>query len=108
MKVEGLESTLEILQKSENELKQENATLSSENAKKKKDADQTRQMREERDRLKEQVMDLQRDNSAQQAKILLGALGSSSGSSSLAGVGSLLGNSVGLMASSEADSADGS
>ena len=65
MKVEGLESTLELLQKSENELKAENATLLSENSRKKKDAESVRQLKEERDRLKDQVQELQRDNSAQ-------------------------------------------
>ena len=58
MKVEGLESTLTLLQKSENELKDENATLRTENSKKKENAGETRQLKEERDRLKEQVLEL--------------------------------------------------
>jgi len=58
MKVEGLESTLTLLQKSENELKDENATLRTENSKKKENASETRQLKEERDRLKEQVLEL--------------------------------------------------
>ena len=63
--------------------------------KKKKEAEQARSLKVECDQLREQVQELQRDNSAQQAKMLMSAFGNMDGSSAGSGLGSLLGSSSG-------------
>ena len=82
---------------------EQKAQLESDLEKKTKDADEVKTLRAESERLREQVLEFQRENSAQQAKILMGALGNNSGAPSA--FGALLGGSLaGPQPSSTSDS----
>lgn len=69
-----------------------------------KDADEAKKLRVECEELREKVQELQRDNSAQQAKMLMSAFGNVSGGGSSGGLGSLMGSSSLLPASDDQSS----
>ena len=89
--MESLEASVEVLRRSETTLQEDNTRITTELKKKRKDAESALELREECARLREQVQELQRDNSAQQAKMLMSALGGTSGGNSMSsGLGSLM------------------
>lgn len=69
-----------------------------------KDADEAKKLRVECEELREKVQELQRDNSAQQAKMLMSAFGNVSGGGSSGGLSSLMGSSSLLAASDDQSS----
>lgn len=64
-KLESLEASVEVLRRSETSLQEDNTRISTELTKKRKDAANALELKEECERLREQVQELQRDNSAQ-------------------------------------------
>ena len=64
-KLESLEANVEVLRRSETSLQEDNTRISTELTKKRKDAANALELKEECERLREQVQELQRDNSAQ-------------------------------------------